>query len=85
MIGGITALGCVGTLDGREPLCDYNDMVKIFDYGTPIFNSSKYLGLWNNIMDKAKNDQKGIEIVEHFPWNTCNCGSCKKRIMARQV
>jgi len=56
------ASGCAGTLDGRETLWDYNDMVKIFDYGTPIFNSSKYLGLWNNIMDKAKYDPKGMEI-----------------------
>ena len=63
-IGGIIALGSAGTLDGREPVADHNEIVKLFDErGNQIFNNNKYLGLWNNIMDKAKYDPIGIETL----------------------
>ena len=30
-IGGILALGCTGTLDGKNPVADHNEIVKLFD------------------------------------------------------
>lgn len=41
-IGGILALGSTGTIDGRTPVANANELVEFFDnYGSTIFNSSK--------------------------------------------
>jgi patatin-like phospholipase/acyl hydrolase len=54
-IGGILALGCAGTIDGKTPVCKSSELVSLFDdCGTSIFNSSKIVALWNNLRDKSK-------------------------------
>ena len=71
-IGGIIALGSAGTLDGIHPVADHHEIVKIFEeHGNQIFNSNKYLVMWNNIMYKAKYDPNGLETLLSNYFQNC--------------
>lgn len=63
-IGGLIALGSTGTLDGKTPIADKDEIIKIFsEDGPKIFNTSKLKAFFNNLIDQAKYDPAGMESV----------------------
>ncbi|KRX02408.1 Acyl transferase/acyl hydrolase/lysophospholipase [Pseudocohnilembus persalinus] len=61
-IGGIIALGVTGTLDGRNPIVPSTGITNFFEtHGADIFNKSKIVQIWNNLMDRSKYDPIGLQ------------------------
>lgn len=63
-IGGILALGCTASFDGIHPVINHDEIMDLFQkYGSTIFNANKIVALFNNIIDRSKYDNQGIEYV----------------------
>ena len=76
-IGGILALGCTGTLDGRNPICFASDLVEIFEkYGTTIFPKTQYINLVGLVNNKYS--PNGIESVLKNYFKNCRISDVLK-------